>query len=62
MKPFEIIELVGTRSVRHLWHRRWVIGCAERKEVGWGGDVDGEVVETVVALERRRRKGMVGRR
>ena len=45
-----------------MWQRRWVVGWAVRKEVGWGGDVEGEVVETVVALERRRRKGTIGRR
>jgi hypothetical protein len=35
----------------------------ERKDVGWGGEDEGVlVVEVVVAEERRRWKGMLGRR
>lgn len=61
-----MMEEVGIRSVRHLWHRRWEVGDVERKEVGWGGEDEGEeevlVVLVVVAEERRRRKGRLGRR
>lgn len=59
-----IIDVVGMRSVRHLWQRRWEGGWVERKLVGCGGDdesvLGGEVV--VVEAELRRRKGILGRR
>jgi hypothetical protein len=43
------------------------VGAAERKELGVGGEVEGEhvgedAVEDVVVVELRRRKGRLGRR
>lgn len=63
VKPLLTMEVVGIRSVRHLLQRRWVIGAGVRKDVGVGGDDEGEV-ETVEVdwVELRRRKGMLGRR
>lgn len=65
VKPLEMMEEVGIRSVRHFEQRRWEIGWGERKEVGLlGGELEGEEVVVVVEVEerRRRRKGMLGRR
>lgn len=63
VKPLLTMEVVGIRSVRHLLQRRWVIGAGVKKDVGVGGDDDGEV-ETVEVdwVELRRRKGILGRR
>lgn len=64
VNPLLMIEVVGIRSARHLVQRRFVVGFAVRKEVGVGGEEEGEV-ETVhvdCAELRRRRKGMLGRR
>jgi hypothetical protein len=54
------MELVGIKSDRHLWHCRCERGAGVRKEVGCGGEDEGVRVWGV--LERRRRKGMLGRR
>ena len=63
VKPLLTMEVVGIRSVRHLLQRRWVIGAGVKKDVGVGGDDDGEV-ETAAAerdageeVERERRCG-----
>lgn len=71
VKPLEIMEEVGMRSVRHLAQRRWEGWTIDGRKVGWfGGEEDGELVvevEVVVVEERRRwrwrrRNGMGGRR
>jgi len=55
---------VGMRSARHFWQRRCEFGWDVKKEVGWGGDEDGDVeaVEVLMAELRRRRKGRLGNR
>jgi hypothetical protein len=65
VKPLLIMEDVGMRSARHFWQRRCAVGRVERKEVGFGGDEEGELVEVVEVLMaelRRRRKGKLGKR
>ena len=65
VKPLLMMEDVGTRSARHFWQRRWDVGCGVSKEVGCGGDEEGELVEVVDALIaelRRRRKERLGKR
>jgi hypothetical protein len=63
-----MIEVVGIRSARHFVQRRFVEGARVRKEVGAGGDEDGDeegevdIVEADCVELRRRRKGMLGRR
>lgn len=65
VKPLLMMDDVGIKSVRHFWQRRCDMGRLERKEVGCGGEEDGELVEAVeveIVELRRRRKGMLGRR
>lgn len=65
VKPLLIIEDVGMRSARHLKQRRWDVGCVARKDVGCGGEDEGEAVEVVeVETEEllRLQKGLLGRR
>lgn len=58
-----MMELVGTRSARHLVQRRFVEGEEVRKDVGAGGEELGEVdIVEVDCVELRRRKGMLGSR
>ena len=64
MKPFEMIDDVGIRSARHFVQRRFDDGEEVRKDVGAGGEEDGDVdmVEVDCAELRRRRKEILGRR
>jgi len=66
VKPLLMMDDVGTRSARHFWQRRCDVGRVARKLVGCGGDEDGEAtVELVASLTaelRRRRKGRLGKR
>lgn len=65
VKPLLIMEVVGMRSARQREQRRCEVGWERRKEVGCvGGDEGGvdEVVLVEFVEERRRRKGMLGRR
>ena len=65
VKPLLMIDDVGIRSTRHFWHRRCEVGRVVRNDVGCGGDEDGDTVELVVSLIaelRRRRKGRLGNR
>ena len=56
----------GMRWARHFVQRRFAVGVSVRKEVGVGGDDEGDaLLEDVVeveCVELRRRKGMRGRR
>lgn len=63
VNPLLIIEDAGIRSARHFWQRRCEVGCVTRKEVGFGGDEDGDADEFVVSLNAellRRRNVRLG--
>lgn len=62
VKPLLMMEDVGIRSVKHFWQRRCDTGRLERKEVGCGGEDEGEPVEAEIVELRRLRKGILGRR
>lgn len=65
VKPLLMIDDVGMRSARHFWQRRYEFGCVARKDVGCGGDEDGDADEQVVSLDAallRRRKVRLGNR
>lgn len=64
VKPLDMMDAVGMRSVRHFEQRRCEVEVEQRNDVGCGGEEDGEGTVEVVEAEtvelRRRRNGMLG--